>query len=88
VPDEPGRDVPDRVAERVRLGVPQFRLVVEAEEPGPGGEVGCDVRGEDPPLLTCRAFDGRLWSPIAFAVRTPSVSTVAWSRWGTSMNCG
>ena len=33
------------------------------------------------PLLTCQVFEGRLRSPMAFAVRTPSVSTVAWSRW-------
>jgi hypothetical protein len=51
VADEPGGDVPDAVAERVRLGVPEFFLVVEAEEPCPGGEVGGDVRGEDPALV-------------------------------------
>src|SRR5690242_11816708 len=51
VADEPGGQVPDPVAERVRLGVPQVRLVVQAEEPGPGGEVGGDVRREDPSFV-------------------------------------
>jgi hypothetical protein len=48
VAGEPGGDVPDSVAERVRLGVLQVIVVVEAEEPGPGGEVGRDVRGGGP----------------------------------------
>jgi hypothetical protein len=51
VADEAGGDVPDPVAERVRLGVPESFLVVEAEEAGPGGEVGGDVRGQDPALV-------------------------------------
>src|SRR6185437_3723699 len=45
---EAGGDVPDAVAERVRLCVPQFLVVVVAEEAVPGGEVGGDVRGDDP----------------------------------------
>ena len=45
---EPGGDVPDPVAECVRVGVPQLRVVVAAEEAGPGGQVGGDVRGDDP----------------------------------------
>ena len=40
------------------------------------------------PLLTCQVFDGRLRSPMALAVSTPPVSTVAWSRCSTSMYCG
>ena len=83
----PGGQVPDTVAERVRLGVAQVGLVVEAEEPCPGGEVGGDVRCEGPSLLTCQVLEGRLRRPMALAVRTPSVSTVAWSRWSASMNC-
>jgi len=39
--------VPNPVAERVRAGFPQL-VVVAAEEAGPGGEVGGDVRGNDP----------------------------------------
>jgi hypothetical protein len=44
VAGEPGGDVPDPVAERARVGVPQFLVVAVAEEAGPGGEVG----GDDP----------------------------------------
>jgi hypothetical protein len=47
-------------AECVRLGVPQVRLVMEAEEPGPGGEVGGDVRGEDPSFVDLPGFRGYL----------------------------
>ena len=36
------------VAERVRVGFPQVRVVAVAEEAGPGGQVGGDVRGDDP----------------------------------------
>src|SRR5215813_9310655 len=45
---EAGGDVPDPVAERVRVGFPQVRVVAEAEQAGPGREVGGDVRGDDP----------------------------------------
>ena len=45
---EAGREVPDAVAERVGDGLPQVRVVAEAEEAGPGGQVGGDVRREDP----------------------------------------
>jgi hypothetical protein len=55
VADEAGGDAPDPVAERVRGGVLQVRLVVEAEEAGPGGEVGGDVRREDPAFVDLRA---------------------------------
>ena len=40
------------------------------------------------PALTCQAFEGRFRIPMAFAVRTPLVSTVAWSRWTALMYCG
>jgi hypothetical protein len=43
-----GGDVEDAVAERVRVGVPQFIVVAQAQEPCPGREVGGDVRGDDP----------------------------------------
>jgi hypothetical protein len=45
---EPGGEVPDPVAERVRVGIPQVLIVSAAEEAGPGGQVGGDVRGDDP----------------------------------------
>ena len=45
VAGEAGGDLPDPVAERIRVGVPHVRGVVVAEEAGPGGEVGGDVRG-------------------------------------------
>ena len=51
VAGQPGWQVPDPVAERVRLGVAEFGVVGVAEEAGPGGEVGGDVRGEDPSLV-------------------------------------
>jgi hypothetical protein len=37
--------VPDPVAERIRVGFLHVRVVMVAEEAGPGGEVGGDVRG-------------------------------------------
>jgi hypothetical protein len=48
VAGEPGGDLPDPVAERVRVCFAQVRVVTEAEEAGPGGQVGGDVRGDDP----------------------------------------
>jgi hypothetical protein len=48
VAGQPGGQVPDPVAERVRVGVREFLVVAVAEEAGPGGEVGGDVRGEHP----------------------------------------
>src|SRR5215470_7625120 len=48
VPGQAGGNVPYAVAERVRVGVPQIRIVAKAEEAGPGGQVGGDVRGDDP----------------------------------------
>jgi hypothetical protein len=47
VPGEAGGYVPDPVAERVRVGVAEFLIVVAAEEAGPGCEVGGDVWGDD-----------------------------------------
>lgn len=61
VADELGGKVPDPVAERVQVGVPQVFAVVEAEEAGPGGQAGGDAGGEDPAGLTCgyrSAVDG------------------------------
>ncbi len=46
--DQAGGEVPDPVAERIWGGVLQLIVVVEAEEAGPGGEVGGDVRGDHP----------------------------------------
>ena len=46
--DEAGGDVPDPVAERVRLGVLEPVAAVQAEEAGPGGEVSGDVRRRHP----------------------------------------
>ena len=56
----PGGQVPDTVAERVRLGVAQVGLVVEAEEPCPGGEVGGDVRCEGPSLVDLPGLGGEV----------------------------
>ncbi|MGD0701813.1 MAG: hypothetical protein ABSA02_18255 [Trebonia sp.] len=39
--------MPDPAAEPVRGGAAEFGVVGVAEEAGPGGEVGGDVRGED-----------------------------------------
>jgi hypothetical protein len=46
VAGEFGGEVPD--PERVRVGVAEFGVAAVAEEAGPGGEVGGDVRREDP----------------------------------------
>ena len=48
VADDAGGYVPHPVAERGRLGVLQPVLVVEAQEPRPGGQVRGDARGQDP----------------------------------------
>jgi hypothetical protein len=85
VPGEPGRQVPDPVAERAGVGVAEAGVVAVAEEAGPGGEVGGDVRGEDPSGVDLPGLGGRLRRPIAVAVRTPPVSTTACSRCRTSM---
>jgi len=77
---EPGGDVPDPVAERVRVGFPQVLMVVKAEEAGPGGQVGGDVRRDDPARVDLPCFEGRFRRPMALAVRTPAVSTMACSR--------
>jgi hypothetical protein len=45
--------MPDPVAERVRVGALQIRVVAVAEQAGLGGQVGGDVRGDDPRLLCC-----------------------------------
>ncbi len=45
---EAGGEVPDPVAERIGVGVPQVCVVAVAEEAGPGGQVSGDVRGDDP----------------------------------------
>jgi hypothetical protein len=85
VPGEPGGNVPDAVAERVRVGFPQLLVVAEAEEAGPGGQVG----GDDPAAVDLPGFRGRgLRRPMAFAVRTPPVSTTARSRWTVSITAG
>jgi len=60
VAGKPGGQVPDAVAECVRGGVAEFRVVAVAEEAGPGGEVGGDVRGEDPPAVDLPVLRGYL----------------------------
>ena len=57
---EPGGDVPDPVAECVRVGFPQVRIVVVAQEAGPGGQVGGDVRGDDPAFVDLPGFRGEV----------------------------
>lgn len=57
----------------------KFGVVVAAEEAGPGGEVGGDVRRDDPPGVDLPGL-GPLRSPMALAVRTPTVLTLACSR--------
>src|SRR6266536_2875568 len=47
VTGEPGGQVPQPVAQRVRLGVLQVVTVVEAEQPAPGGKIGGDVGADD-----------------------------------------
>jgi hypothetical protein len=85
-----GGEVPDPVnrTERIRVGVPQVLVIVAAEQTRPGREIGGDVAAMTQPQLTCQHFDGSPRSPMAFAVRTPPVSTTACSRWTTSMYWG
>jgi hypothetical protein len=77
---EAGEDVPDPVAERIRVGFPQALVIAEAEEARPRREIGGDVRGYDPTAVDLPDFDGSPRSPIALAVRTPPVSTTACSQ--------
>ena len=60
VAGEAGGDVPDPVAERVRVGFAQLVIVVAAEEAGPGGQVGGDVRGDDPAAVDLPCLGGYL----------------------------
>src|SRR5271170_900601 len=60
VDGEAGGDVPDPVAERVRVGFPQFLVVAKAEEAGPGGDVGSDVRGDDPAAVDLPGLGGEV----------------------------
>ena len=53
---ETGREVPDPVAARVRLGFLQVGAVVEAQQPVPGGQVSGDVGGEDPAAVDLPGF--------------------------------
>jgi hypothetical protein len=50
VAGEAGGDVPDPVAERVRFGFPQVRVVAVAEDAGPGSEIGGDDPARDMPI--------------------------------------
>jgi hypothetical protein len=65
------------IVQRVWVGFPQVLLVAEAEQAGPGGEVGGDVRGDDPAAVDLPGLGGRFRRPMALAVRTPPVSTTA-----------
>src|SRR6266496_2466473 len=56
----PAGDVPGPVAERVRVGVAQARVVAVAEEAGPGGEVGGEVRRGNPAAVD---LPGLRWQP-------------------------
>jgi hypothetical protein len=62
--------VPDPVAERVRVGVAEFRVVAVPEEAGPGGEVGGDVRHK-----RLRAARGL----IRHCIRVLAASTSLWT---------
>jgi hypothetical protein len=53
-------EVPDPVAERVRVGIAEFAVSGVAEEAGPGGEVGGDVRRDDPAAVDLPGLRGSL----------------------------
>ena len=55
VTGQAGGEVPDPVAQRIGVGVPQVLVIVAAEQAGPGREVGGDVRGDDPAAVDLRA---------------------------------
>src|SRR5258708_34841696 len=62
----------EKVAERVRVGFPQVLVVAEAEEAGPGGEVGGDVRGDDPAAVD---LPGVRWQgPLAHGLPGPDAA--------------
>src|SRR6266568_3383157 len=48
VADQPGGQAQQPVAQRVRLGVLEILLVVEAEQAAPGGQVGGEAGGQHP----------------------------------------
>src|SRR4029077_14531208 len=59
-------------AERVRVGFPKVRIVAEAEEAGPGSEVGGDVRSEHPAAVD---LPGLRWQvPQAQGLRGPDTA--------------
>jgi hypothetical protein len=57
---QPGRQVRDPVAERVRVCATEFLVAAVAEEAGTGGEVGGDVRGEDPSCVDLPSLRGEV----------------------------
>jgi hypothetical protein len=93
VAGEAGGDVPD--PERVRVGFPQVRVVAVAEEAGPGGQVGGDVRGDDPAGVDLPGLRGEVAHHAQFigtvhrqhavvetnGVRTPKAMGLAPSGW-------
>jgi hypothetical protein len=80
--------VPDPVAERVRVGVPQALVVAAAEEAGPGGRCRCTGGGgcqaapvsTAPSLLLVTSMPGISWWPPAFTfVDSPLLASIALS---------
>jgi hypothetical protein len=74
VADELGGKVPDPVAERVQVGVPQVFAVVEAEEAGPGGQACGDAGGEDPAAINLRVPKPSRWQRRFRVLRFRSAS--------------
>src|SRR4051795_4567314 len=59
VEGEPGREVPDPVAESTGVCVAELGVVAVAEEAGPGGEVSGDVRRDDPAAVDLPGLGGK-----------------------------
>jgi hypothetical protein len=63
VAGQAGRDVPDAVAGRVRVGASDLGVVAVAEDARPGGQFGGDVGRDDAPAMTCQFWRGASAGP-------------------------
>lgn len=77
--DEPGRDVPEPVTERVRFCAGQVALAMEAKESAPGLQVRGDVRGDGPAAVDPPRFRGKIAQAdgLAGADAVPNDSVLA-----------
>jgi hypothetical protein len=84
VADEPGGQAQEPIAQRVRLGLFEVVLVIQAEQAAPAASGG-QLSGQHPPTVHQPGFDGRSRRPSDLSARTLSSTTACW-RCSTSMN--